>query len=222
MCGRFTLTADLETLQTQFGLTDTGQMSLEPRYNIAPSQPIAVITNQDRHALQFYRWGLIPSWAKEASIGNRMINARVETLHEKPSFRTALQQRRCLIPADGMYEWVTEGRQKTPMHIYKADKAVFAFAGLWEIWRNPEGQPVYSTTIITTAATGFMKTLHHRMPVILPAERYEAWLAEKPPALPELQALLQVDASVDITAHAVSSLVNNPRNDSVECIQPVA
>lgn len=221
MCGRFTLTADAETLQAHFGLDDVEQ-ALEPRYNIAPSQPIAVITNIAPNALQFYRWGLVPSWAKDVNIGNKMINARSETLHEKPSFRGALQQRRCLIPADGMYEWVTQAGQKTPMHIYKGDRAVFAFAGLWEVWRSAEGEPVHSATIITTEATGFMATLHHRMPVILPEDRYTAWLAPKPPSLSDLQALLSIDSPPEMRAYAVSNLVNNPRNDSAECLSPMA
>lgn len=221
MCGRFTLTADTETIQKHFGLNDVGQ-GLTPRYNIAPSQPIAVITNAAPQDLQFYRWGLVPSWAKDVSIGNRMINARAETLHEKPSFRVAFQQRRCLIPVDGFYEWVTHAGQKTPMHIHKADKALFAFAGLWEVWRSPEGEPVHSATIITTEASEFMATLHHRMPVILPEARYDTWLAPKAPDLPTLQALLAVDVPSDMSAYAVSALVNNPRNDTAECLSPVA
>ena len=138
MCGRYTLTADAESIQLAFNL-DSVDGWLEPRFNIAPSQQVPVISNRDPKQLSFMKWGLVPSWAKDPKIGNRMINARSETAAEKPSFRTAFKRRRCLIPADGYYEWAKQGKKKTPMYIRHAERELFAFAGLWESWKQADG-----------------------------------------------------------------------------------
>jgi putative SOS response-associated peptidase YedK len=221
MCGRFTLTITPEQLQEAIPglITPTG---MAPRYNIAPSQPVAVVPNDGQNRLDFYVWGLIPSWAKDPSIGSRMINARGETLVEKPSFRSAFRRRRCLIPADGFYEWKQNpgGKGKTPMYIKLKSGEPFAFAGLWENWNSPDGSNILSCTIITTSPNPLMEQIHNRMPVILPREAYERWLepGEVNPA--QLQELIRPYPAEAMTAYAVSTLVNRPENDLAACIQP--
>ena len=221
MCGRFVLTTDGDVIQTAFNLTTMPDM-LTPRFNIAPSQPIAVITNEQSDTLTFHKWGLIPSWSKDPAIGNRMINARSETAAEKPSFRAAFRRRRCLIPADGFFEWHQLADRKQPMFIYLKDQPVFAFAGLWEVWYSPEGDEIRSATILTTEPNDFMATIHNRMPVILPPEDYEAWLVpdEQDPA--DLQSLMRPFAADQMAAYPVSTFVNRPSNDTPETIEPLA
>src|SRR5664279_313889 len=148
-----------------------------PRYNIAPTQYVPVITNEQPKTLSLYRWGLIPSWAKEEAIGNKMINARADGIAEKPSFRSAFKRRRCLVPASGFYEWRKgDGKTKTPMYIHLKDQDLFAMAGLWEVWHNSNGDEIRTFTIITTDANDFMMPVHNRMPVILHKRDYEQWL----------------------------------------------
>ncbi|MCB9454571.1 MAG: SOS response-associated peptidase [Anaerolineaceae bacterium] len=220
MCGRFTLTADLDTLQLAFNLA-TVPPDLPPRYNIAPSQPVAIITNETPTALSFHTWGLLPSWAKDPALANKLINARSETAHEKPSFRSAFKRRRCLIPADGFFEWKREGNEKTPMFIHLKGRSVFALAGLWEVWNSPQGDEVRSCTILTTEANDFMKPIHDRMPVILDPADYEEWLvAGDAPAL-ALHALMRPYDSDQMAAYAVSKLVNRPGNDTPQVIEPI-
>ncbi len=220
MCGRFTLTADLEHLAERFSFR-AANLSLQPHYNIAPSQPVlAIIGAEDRHA-GFLRWGLIPSWAKDPSIGNRMINARAETLAEKPSFRRALQKRRCLVLADGFYEWKQEGRKKTPMYITLKSHEVFGFAGLWEAWKSPDGETIHSCTIITTTPNSFMESIHNRMPVILSREAETPWLDRSLENPTRLLPLLTPYTEETMEAYAVSPAVNSPRNNSPICIEPV-
>jgi putative SOS response-associated peptidase YedK len=221
MCGRFTLTISPEQLQQTIpGLITPAGMA--PRYNIAPSQPVAVVPNDGLNKLDFYTWGLIPSWAKDPSIGSRMINARGETLAEKPSFRSAFRRRRCLIPADGFYEWKQNpgSKTKTPMYIRLKSGEPFAFAGLWESWDDPDGSNILSCTIITTTPNPLMEPIHNRMPVILPSTAYARWLepGEVNPA--QLQELIQPYPAEAMTAYAVSTLVNRPENDLAACIQP--
>lgn len=219
MCGRFTLMADSETLRQAFEVDSAPPLT--PRYNIAPTQPVAaVIAADDKRMLELFRWGLIPSWAKDPAIGNRMINARAETVAEKPAFRAALKRRRCLIPADGFYEWKAEGRKKTPMYIQLKDGDPFAFAGLWEAWQSPDGDLVKSCTLITTTPNPLMEKIHDRMPVILPPSAYEAWLGPGELPATKLQSLLKPFAASKMKAAAVSTLVNNPANDLPECIVP--
>ena len=223
MCGRFTLTLEPGELREAFpGVEIPAEM--KPRYNIAPSQPVAVIPNDGKDKLDFFIWGLIPSWAKDPAIGNRMINARAETLAEKPSFRAAYRRRRCLVLADGFYEWRKEpgNKAKTPMYIQMESKEPFAFAGLWEIWHSADGSEVRSCNIITTEPNGLVKQIHNRMPVILPREAYELWLApeEKDPS--ELDGLLVPFPAPEMMAYPVSRTVNSPANEGPELIVPVA
>lgn len=221
MCGRYVLTANSQAIQQAFDL-DLAPGTLKARYNIAPGQPVAVIANDAPGTLTFLRWGLIPSWAKDPAIGNRMINARAETLVEKPSFRHAYRRRRCLIPANGFYEWVKRGKDKVPMYIHLKDHALFAFAGLWETWQEPGGGEVRTCAIITTEPNELVAPLHHRMAVILRHEDYATWLSSDEVEAGELQPLLQPYAASDMVVYEVSALVNNVANDSPACIEPAA
>jgi putative SOS response-associated peptidase YedK len=222
MCGRFTLTVDPADLQDAFPeFTFPAQSA--PRYNIAPSQPILALPNNGTNKADFFIWGLIPSWAKDPSIGNRMINARAETLAEKPSFRGALKYHRCLIFADGFYEWQAQpgSKSKIPHFIRLRSTAPFAFAGLWEQWHSPDGSEVNSATIITTEPNELMASLHNRMPVILKSEAYAQWLDPSPQAPAHFQDLLAPYPTAEMEAYPVSTLVNSPSNDQAECILPV-
>lgn len=222
MCGRFTLTADPNDLREAFPWLNIPR-PVEPRYNIAPSQPVAVVANDGKNTLDYFVWGLIPSWAKDPAIGSRMINARSETLIEKPSFRNAFRRRRCLILADGFYEWkASEGKKsKTPMYIQLTDGKPFALAGLWEIWNAPDASRILSCTIITTQPNSFLKDIHDRMPVILPESAYQTWLDPKELNPASLQPLLQPYPAEMMSAYEVSTLVNSPANEVKECILPV-
>lgn len=218
MCGRFVLISDVDALQLAFNLTDIPQ-ALPARFNIAPSQPVAVIANDAPQTLALFRWGLIPFWAKDAGIGASLINARAETAAEKPAFRAAFKRRRCLIPADGFFEWQKTDRGKVPLFIHLRDRRPFAFAGLWEIWFSPEGDELRTCTILTTSPNSFMEPIHNRMPVILPPEDYDAWLLPDEQPASMLLPLLRPYAADQMTAYAVSTFVNNPRNDTPECIE---
>lgn len=219
MCGRYVLTADPNTIQQTFNL-EIVPVEMPARYNIAPSQPVAVISNQNSHQLDFFKWGLVPSWAKDPSIGNQMINARSETAHEKPAFRSAFKRRRCLIPANGFYEWSKNGKSKSPLYIHLEDQRLFAFAGLWEVWHNAEGDTLNTCTILTTEPNDFIKPYHHRMAIIMRPENYAAWLSADEISTEEAFSLL---APYDgaLTAYEVSKLVNSPANDALECIAPL-
>ena len=222
MCGRFTLTTNSEVLQEIFDLA-IAPPDLAPRFNIAPTQSVAVVVQEDgQRQLDAFRWGLIPFWAKDMRIGNKMINARAETLAQKPSFRNAFKKRRCLILADGFYEWRKSEQGKTPTYIYLADHQPFAFAGLWESWTSPEGEEVRSCTIITTSPNEVMAPIHNRMPVILPPQAMETWLipSEQDPQI--LQPLLKPYPPQDMRHHPISKTVNSPRNDGPNLIEPVS
>jgi putative SOS response-associated peptidase YedK len=214
MCGRFTLTADGETVQQALNLDAVPP--LQPRYNVAPSQPVAVVTNDQPKTLTHLNWGLVPFWAKDPTIGNRLINARSETAHEKPSFKAAMQYRRCLIPADGWYEWRT--KPNTPMFIHRDQFDVFAFAGLWERWTSPDGSEVHTCTVLTTDATDNLKPLHHRMPVVLHPGDYNTWLHSD--NLNARRALLRPFTPATFAYYEVSKVVNKPANDSPQNIVP--
>lgn len=223
MCGRFTLKTDPQTLTEIFPGFEMPE-ELNPRYNIAPSQKVAVVPNKGENKVELFHWGLIPSWAKDPKIGNRMINARAETLAEKPSFRTPYKRRRCLILADGFYEWhqEPESSSKTPIYIRLKSGEPFAFAGLWEVWRpSDDDAPVLSCTIITTTPNSLMEKIHRRMPVILATDGYDQWLDphEQPPD--RLNGLLTSYPAEEMTAYPVSRLVNSPKNDLPDCIRPV-
>jgi putative SOS response-associated peptidase YedK len=222
MCGRFALTVELDALMEAFPGFTLPQ-NLSPRYNIAPTQPVPVIPNDDEQQVKLFRWGLIPFWAKDPTIGNRMINARAETLAQKPSFKTAYQRRRCLVLTDGFYEWRKEAgrRTKTPYFIQLSSGKPFAFAGLWEVWKQ-EDSPIYSCTIITTKPNAVVAPIHNRMPVVLPPSAYDRWLDPDEHHTETLQPLLKPYPASDMVAYEVSTVVNNPSNDVPECVEPVA
>ena len=228
MCGRFALMTPTEALAKLFGVPETAVAALPPsvpRYNIAPTQPVVAI-RLDEHGerdLTFFHWGLIPSWSKDIQIGSRMINARSETVTEKPSFRTAFKRRRCLIPADGFYEWQKQADGKQPMFIRPTDgeERPFALAGLWEFWSDPDGGTIQSCTILTTTPNELMAPIHNRMPVIVEPEDFDLWLHPEPDPEQGLHLLRPYPAE-KMVAYPVSTLVNNPRHDNPECIQPIA
>ena len=227
MCGRFTLRASTQQIVDQFRLTTMPEW--QPRYNIAPTQQVPIVRPAEkRHSRQltFARWGLIPSWAKEASIGNRMINARAETLAEKPSFRAAFKVRRCLVVADGYYEWQPIDGAKQPFYIHLDDHGLLGFAGLWESWPGPTGatpsDPLESCTIITTAAIEFTSHIHVRMPVLLQPEDYDRWLDPELQPSEGLWDLLQPYAADDLVADTVSTHVNSPKHEDAQCVEPVS
>jgi putative SOS response-associated peptidase YedK len=223
MCGRFTQFLDPDTLRAIYDWIDIPG-DLPPRYNVAPSQPVGVVANDGENRLDFFLWGLIPSWSKDPKIGSRLINARGETVAEKPSFRSAYKRRRCLILADGFYEWVeTPGQKsKTPHYIQLESKEPFAFAGLWEIWHSPEGDEIRSCTIITTEPNAMMAKLHNRMPVILPKETYELWLDPREQPRETLDPLLRPYPAEEMMHYPISTLVNSPANDLPEVLVPLA
>jgi len=220
MCGRFTLTVDTQSIQRAFNL-DSADGWLGPRYNIAPSQQTPVISNRDPGKLSFMKWGLVPSWAKDPKIGYRMINARSETAAEKPSFRTAFKRRRCLIPADGYFEWAKQGKKKTPMYITHAERDLFAFAGLWESWKQPDESWLHTCAILTTRANEKIEPIHHRMTVILEPQDYELWLAPRELSPAEWLPLMMGPTPDQLQYHEVSTQVNKPVNDNPTVIMPL-
>jgi len=225
MCGRFTLRAPASVVAEQFGVLDAEP--LRPRYNIAPTQPVAVVRRGPKSTdaprqLVMLRWGLVPSWAKDPKIGNRLINARAETVAEKPAFRSALRRRRCLVAADGFYEWRQAGKARQPYFIHLVDDRPFAFAGLWELWEGPDHTVLETCALITTEANALMASIHDRMPVILSPDDYALWLDPAIQDPKELQPLLRPYPSEAMAAHPVSTHVNNPRNDDPRCVAPAA
>ncbi len=218
MCGRYTLKTPVDVLAEYFDL-DGYPSSLAPSYNVAPTQEVAAIVEEgEERKLETFRWGLIPSWAKDPSIGNKMINARTETVSEKPSFRSAFKKRRCLIVADGFYEWQKTDGGKQPFYIRMKDSSPFAFAGLWETW-DGHGEEIRSCSIITTDANDLMDEIHHRMPVILPPDNYGAWLD---PGFDEKEALvdlLRPYPSEEMEAYPVSRRVNKPSNNEPSVVE---
>ena len=220
MCGRYTRTADLTTIARRFGVPTAMEeiTPSRPRYNIAPTQAVIVVGDDGQRYLTQMHWGLIPSWAKDPAIGNRMINARAETLSVKPAFRVALRKRRCLVVADGFYEWQQRGRGKQPVYIVLKNREPFGFAGLWDTWTSPEGQEIRSCTIVTTEGNELLKPIHDRMPVILTRDAEGHWLD---PAIQEpatLLPLLKPYPADKMEAYPVSRLVNSPQNDTPDCI----
>lgn len=226
MCGRFTLNTSASRLADAFGGAPADYP--EARYNIAPSQAVAAVRarpgGSTREAVML-RWGLIPSWAKDPVIGNRMINARAESVADKPSFRAAFRRRRCLVPADGFYEWQKCNGAKQPFCIVRADGAPFAFAGLWEHWENAgagAASTVESCTIVTTEANERVAPIHNRMPVILDPADYALWLDPQVADRPILEALLQPCPADDLAAWPVSTHINSPDYGAPDCVEPLA
>ncbi len=221
MCGRFTLATSAQQVAEHFGLAEVPELS--PRYNIAPTQSVAIVRRPgdgEAPVLEFRRWGLIPSWAKDPGIGSRMINARLETAAEKPAFRAAFRRRRCLVPADGFYEWQPHPKRRRPHHVRLTEGELFGLAGLFEAWKSPEGETIESCTLLTTAAIAALRTLHDRMPILVDPEHYGGWL--DPDLLdPEaIRSLTHSNLSDRLHFHPVGFHVNNPRNDDRICIEP--
>jgi len=221
MCGRFTLMASPEALAREFDLSEPA--ALEPRYNIAPSQPVAVVrVARGQRRLELRRWGLLPRWARDISLGARLINARAETAAEKPAFREALRRRRCLVPADSFYEWRGASGSRRPYRVHLPGDRLFGLAGLYESWQREGAAPVESCALLTVEANAVLRPLHARMPVLIDREQYGAWLD---PALQEISDLLPMLASNgarELEFYPVSSAVNDPRHESSACLAPAA
>lgn len=221
MCGRYTLQQTTQDLLARFAV-QLALFEVSPRYNIAPSQEIAVVRANGERRLEALKWGLVPFWAKDLKKLKPMINARMETIAEKPTFKDALIRRRCLIPADGFFEWKTDGEGKTPMHIRMRDRRLFAFAGLYDRWRSPDGQVLETCTIITVPANGWITQVHDRMPAILRQEDEERWLDTGILDPGRILTMVAPYPAAEMEAVAVSRAVNSPKKDTPECVQPVA
>ncbi len=221
MCGRFTLTVDPAEFQNEFEGTDF-PTKFAPRFNIAPTQAVMAIPNDGGNTAEFFVWGLIPSWAKDPTIGHRLINARGETLGEKPAFRGAFKYKRCMVLADGFYEWKTipSSKTKIPHYIRLKTGKPFALAGLWDEWQAPDGGSVRTCTIVTTTPNELMASIHNRMPVILEQKDYSDWLDRAARTPDSLKHLIKAFPTELMEAYAVSTLVNSPENDRPECVLP--
>lgn len=219
MCGRYSLTTSLNKLQEKFSFNTSAELPV--RYNIAPSQSVlTVISDENKRTGKLMKWGLVPSWSKDSKIGNRMINARAESVNEKISFKEPFKRRRCLILADGFYEWKKDNKAKQPIRFQLKEREPFAFAGLFDIWNKGE-ESIISCTIITTKANDLTKKVHDRMPVILTSDNYDNWLDPKINDKEYLKSLLLPYPSDHMEAYPVSSLVNSPKNDIPEVLEPM-
>lgn len=223
MCGRFVQFSSLRTLEKYFNI-QTAPDNIVPSYNIAPTQQVLAIVRSDDYQLQKFYWGLVPSWAQNLSGASRLINARVETLATKPSFRAAFKRRRCLILADGFYEWKGEKGHKQPWFIALPSDQPLAFAGLWEIWKDRQAPPdqsdYRSCTIITTEASESLRDIHHRMPVILKPEAYEKWLDPQKQDVHQIESILQTNIVREFKRYPVSKRINRIQNNSADNIEP--
>ena len=219
MCGRFSLAASWDEIRRYYDLIGA-PMNLAPRYNVAPTQSVPVVRSARAREAVMMRWGLIPSWAKEARLGARMINARAETVAEKPAFRGAFRSRRCLVPADGFYEWQARPKGKQPYRIARSDGALLSFAGLWERWEKAaDGAPVESFTILTTTATPKLHPIHPRMPVIVESWDHAAWLDGD---VANAHTLVRAAGDGTLVAIPIETRINDVRNDDAACIEPIA
>ncbi|WP_188207158.1 SOS response-associated peptidase [Alkalibacillus aidingensis] len=219
MCGRFTLTIGESFLKERFAVTS--DVNWDPSYNIAPTQNVlAVVNDGENNRLGQMSWGLIPAWAKDTSMRSKMINARLETADEKPSFKRLLSRRRCLILADSFYEWKKEDGKKQPVRIFSADQDLFSFAGLWDRWQGPEGELV-TCTILTKEANQDMASVHHRMPVILPKDYEQEWMVQESKEPAEIKSWVQGLPDLKLNHYEVSTYVNSPRNNDEKCIENV-
>ena len=221
MCGRITLTSPAAVIAELFGLAAIP--GLEPRYNIAPTQLLAAVRT-DQHTgtrrLDHLRWGLVPYWAKDPAIGNRMINARADSLGDKAAFESAFRKRRCLVVVSGFYEWQRVGKLAQPYLLRMSDGSPFGLAGLWEVWRNPAGEKLETCAVVTTDANAVMKAIHDRMPVIVPPEGFAAWLDPAMVDTSKLDPLLRPVECTSLEAVPVSTYVNDPRNEGERCVEP--
>jgi putative SOS response-associated peptidase YedK len=226
MCGRYSLTkAEEREFAVRFGIEEFSETRLVPRFNIAPSQDVPVVIQEDGHnVLRSFKWGLIPSWAKDLKKTRPTINARIETIAEKPFFNSAIKNRRCLIPADGFFEWPVDSQsgQKIPTYIHLVGRPLFAFAGLWDQWTTPDGEALKTCTIITMPASLFMQPIHDRMPAILTASDEVSWLNPAETDVSKLLSLLVAPGDNALASYPVSRMVNSPRIDSAECITELA
>jgi len=221
MCGRYALNATSQELIASFGLVECPDF--DPRYNIAPIQSVPIIRQRatGERVAHLLRWGLLPSWAKDETLATRLINARAETIGEKPAFRAAYKARRCLVPASGYFEWKAIPGGKQPYFIHATNGSLLAFAGLWERWNKPDGSPLDTFTVITRDATETLRSVHDRMPVILAPENYGPWLSRETPA--ELVHQILISPAEDtLTMFPVSKIVGNVKNDTEECLVPIA
>ncbi len=219
MCGRFTLVTTAEALADHYQVD--APTVFASRYNITPSQPVMALVQsaQTRH-LTHFRWGLVPAWSK--TFGQGHINARSETVATKPSFRTAIRRRRCLIPADGFYEWQSQGRTKQPYFFHQSDHTLFSFAGIWETWHGSDGSELSSCAILSTVANQEMQGIHERMPVTLQDSDYDLWLDPDVQSIDVITPLLQTAAQrIQLTMYPVSSRVNSPSHDDPQCREPM-
>ncbi len=221
MCGRFSLTEQIETLSLRFKFA-VSDISYKPRYNIAPSQQAVVVVQEETRVLKSMRWGLIPAWAKDKKLGYKMINARAETISTKPSYKRLFLSRRCLVLADGYYEWQANNSKqpKIPFRITIKSKEPFAFAGIYDIWNHAQ-EEVYSFSIVTTQANHKLRDIHNRMPVVLQEEQESQWLAPDVSDISSLEKILQSTDTNLFEAYRVSTVVNSPKNDTPACVEPV-
>lgn len=222
MCGRFTQAQIAELDREVFRLLEVPQ--LEPRFNVAPTQNAAVIRQRPsgERVMHMLRWGLIPAWAKDPAIGNRMINARAETVATKPAFERPFRRQRCLVPVDGFYEWKRTDRAKQPFYVRRHDGDPLAVAGLWDRWRDTTGESIDSFTIITTTPNDLLAPIHNRMPAILQPDRYDVWLDAASRDVEELSTLLGPFPAEEMTAYPVTTYVNSPKNEGPECLNPLS
>jgi putative SOS response-associated peptidase YedK len=220
MCGRFVRDLSVAEIANEFEVEEP-DFDIPPSYNVAPGQEIVVVINDGKKRLTSCKWGFVPSWSKDASAGYKMINARAETVSEKPSFRNAFKSGRTLVIASGFYEWKKEGKTKIPFHIYQKSERPFGMAGLYSMWKSPEGIQVCTCTIITTDANSLLEPVHNRMPVIIHKQDEYTWLDRTERDSEKLLSFLKPFPSEEISYHSVSSMVNSPRNDSPDCIRAV-
>jgi putative SOS response-associated peptidase YedK len=218
MCGRFTQSQSIPKIAQEFNVAEVS-CELGPSYNVAPTQKVAVVITDGIKQLVPVRWGLVPSWAKDISVGSKMINARAETITEKASYRNAFKKRRCLVVADGFYEWQNAGGFKRPVYIRLKSGKPFGFAGLYEVWKSPEGEPITTCTIITTEANELMRPIHERMPVIISKQDEDRWLDLTTEDHIGLLKLLKPYPAEEMEAYPVSKRVNSPKNNSAACIE---
>jgi len=223
MCGRFTLFASFEIILEEFDIQRSiEEIFYEASYNIAPTQLVLSIINDGQiNRMGYLKWGLIPSWAKDEKVASKLINARSETVDEKPSFKNSFNKRRCIIPMDSFYEWNREGKSKTPMRIKMKDDALFGVAGIWDSWKSSSGEVIHTCTILTTEPNELMKDIHDRMPVIIPKEQQSLWLNPHNHDKEQLKSLLIPYDSENMIAYEVSNQVNSPTNNSEELIHQI-
>ena len=218
MCGRFTRSQSSQAIAEAFGVEEVVG-DLRPSYNIAPTQKVAVVITDGVKRLVPVRWGLVPSWAKDLSMGSKLINARAETITEKASYRNAFKKRRCLVVADGFYEWQNVGESRRPVYIHLKSGKPFGFAGLYEMWQPPEGEAITTCTIITTEANDLMRPIHERMPVIIPRAHQDQWLDPSVADREQLLDMLKPYPAAEMEAYPVSKRVNSPSHNSPDCIK---